>query len=122
LLGDFLRSHLRTAWQPYAITIAQISLVLLVVWLPVRATFSYARLIPSLRLYAQLWDERDLFLRQQSSQGARDVIVPSLRRNPALHEIQATFWLEGDLQEIPESWINQAAADYYGLASITGRK
>jgi hypothetical protein len=122
LLGDFLQNHFRLFLHPYLRAIVQIGLILLIVWLPVRATFSYAQMAPSLRLYAQLWDQRDLFLRQQSMQGVKDVIVPSLRRNPALRDIQATFWLEGDLHEVPESWINQVAADYYGLSSITGRK
>jgi len=97
-------------------------LVLLLLWSPLRSAYSLSRLLPSLQLYAQLWDERDQFFRQQSSQGVREVVVPSLRRNPALQDLRTTFWLEGDLQEVPENWINQAAAAYYGLTSITGRK
>jgi len=39
-----------------------------------------------------------------------------------LHDIQFTFWIEGDLQDIPDHWINQVAASYYGLSSITLRR
>ena len=117
--GHFIQNRIKLPLHPYVRTVVQIGLLLLIVWLPVRAAFSYASMAPSLRLYARLWDERDMFLRQQRLNGVRDVIAPSLRRNPALHDIQTTFWIEGDLQDLPDHWINQEAANYYGVASIT---
>jgi len=120
--GDFLHYRLRPAWQVSGSWIAQICLALLILWLPVRAAVSYASLAPGLRLYAQLWDERDTFLRQASARGEQEVVIDSLRRNPALHSIQTTFWIEGDLQDSPDHWINQAAASYYHLTSITLRR
>ena len=50
--------------------------------------------------------------------GEKVTVAASLRRNPALHDIQSTFWIEGDLQDIPDHWINQMAASYYKLPSI----
>ncbi len=120
LAGDLLRSRLRPAWPVYSLL--QLSLFLLVGWLPLRAAVSYATLAPELRLYAHLWDERDTFLRQAAARGEQEVIVNSLRSNPALHAIQASFWIEGDLQEASDNWINQEAAAYYGLTSISLRK
>jgi hypothetical protein len=94
------------------------ALALSLFWVPVRSAYSLSWMIPSLQLYAQRWDARDAVLRQAGIQGEKEVVVESLRRNPALHEIQPTFWIEGDLQDIPEHWINQVAASYYGVASI----
>ena len=120
--GYFFNGLIKPSLNPYARMFAQISLIFLMIWMPFRSAFSFAKMAPSLSLYARLWDERDIYLRQQSFQGAKLVSVPSLRRNPALHDIQSSFWLEGDIQEAPDYWINQAAADYYRLMSITGKR
>ena len=89
-------------------------------WMQVRTASASAQLIPTLRIYAQLWDERDAFLRQAGAQHKGAVVIPSLRRNPALHDLPPTsIWMLGELEENPGFWINQAAASYYGLKSIS---
>ncbi len=98
------------------------ALALTLLWVPARAAISYVNLVPHLRMYAQLWDTRDQYLRQSAARGQRDVVVDSLRRNPDLHEIQSGFWIEADLQDDPDHWINQMAASYYGLKSIRLRR
>ncbi len=87
-------------------------------WISERSASSLFQIIPSMQLYARLWDSRDAFLRQASLRGEKVTVAASLRRNPALHDIQSTFWIEGDLQDIPDHWINQMAASYYKLPSI----
>ena len=117
--GVQLRTHLTPLiWQVgRAILLAALALALF--WIPLRSAYSLFQMVPSLQLYAQRWDARDASLRQASADGQKDVVVESLRRNPALHDIQSTFWIEGDLQDISGHWINQVAANYYGLSSIT---
>lgn len=116
-LADFSLESFQTAMRRAMLLL----LALVIFWLPVRSALTYVRLVPTLRTYAQLWDQRDQKLREAAADGEGDVIVKSLKRNPALHDIQTTFWIEGDLQEDPNNWINQAASIYYGLNSITLR-
>ena len=122
IAGAQTRTHLTPPVFHASRTILLAALALALFWIPVRSAYSLSRMIPSLQLYAQHWDARDAVLRQASAEGKKDVVVESLRRNPALHDIQSTFWIEGDLQDIPDHWINQVAASYYGLSSITLRR
>jgi hypothetical protein len=121
-LGIQLSSRLPSQIYRYVRVLLLTVLSVAMFWIPVRTANSLVSLAPSLKLYAQLWDERDLYLRQASALGEKDVVVDSLRRNPALHNIQMTFWIEGDLQDSSDHWINQMAANYYGLSTITLRR
>ena len=119
LLNSFITPFMYKSIQIFMF----VCLALSIYWLPVRNAYSLSKLVPGLRLYAQLWDERDEFLRQAGVQGLRDVVVQSLRRNSALHDLQElTIWMEGDIQLGDDHWINRAAARYYGLTSINGRR
>jgi hypothetical protein len=119
LLNSFITPFMYKSIQIFMF----VCLALSICWLPVRNAYSLSKLVPSLRLYAQLWDERDEFLRQAGVQGLRDVVVQSLRRNSALHDLrELTIWMEGDIQLGDDHWINRSAARYYGLNSITGRR
>lgn len=126
MLGVFSGLQVMAHLAPVAGSIARVAilavLAFLLFWIPVRTALSYASIIPDLRLYAQLWDKRDMELRQASARGEENVIVNSLKHDPALHNIQTSFWIEADLQDSPNSWINEAAAAYYGLKSISLRR
>ncbi len=98
------------------------ALAFLLFWVPVRTSISLLETAPVLRLYAQLWDERDAALRLAAQRGEQDVLVDSLKHNPALHAMQTSFSIEADLQDDPENWINQVAASYYGLKTISLRR
>ena len=104
----------------------QLPLVLCLAFLvylsPVRTGFSQVRLFPAFQLYTRLWDARDEFLRGASGQGETDVVVQSIRYNPALRDLRPTIWLLGELEENPNNWKNRFAAQYYGLKSIRGEK
>jgi hypothetical protein len=107
-------------WVMKAISLALWAILLILV--PVRASYSLIELVPSLQLYARLWEARDAKLRLASASGEKQVIVESFRRNLLLHDIQKTFWIDGDLQDSSNNWINQAAANFYGLTSIALHK
>jgi hypothetical protein len=121
-VGRFLNSYskpgaLRTCFQGFIL----LSLVLALVWMQARTTLASLQMVPALRTYVQLWDERDAFLRQASLQNKGDIVIPSLRRNPAMHDLRDTIWMTGELTEDRRNWINQAAARYYGVQSIAGK-
>lgn len=96
-------------------------LALTMFWLQGRATISAVQLLPTLQTYARLWDERDAFLRAARTQKKGNIVVSSVRRNPNLHDIRDTIWDVGELSEDPRDWINQVAAAYYGVKSISGK-
>lgn len=120
--GYIVNSLLTMRWHSWI----RITLLAGLAWLmylsPLQTAYSQAGLIPVFQKYAQLWDSRDAFLRHASEQGQTDVTVQSLRLNPDLQKIKSTIWLVGELEEDPANWKNQAAANYYGLKSITGQK
>jgi hypothetical protein len=127
LLGVFVGQRLssifaagarRNGWQGVVFVLVFLSLV----WMQVRTASAAAQLVPSLQAYVQLWDARDQFLRQAALQHKGAVVIPSLRRDPALRGLPSTsIWMLGELEETPHFWVNQAAADYYGLKSISGK-
>ncbi|MGC1379259.1 MAG: DUF6056 family protein [Anaerolineales bacterium] len=120
--GRFFNAHLKAeALRTGLQGLLLVALVAAMGWTQVRATIASLQLIPTLQTYAQLWDQRDAFLRQASLQHKGDVVVPSLRRDPAFRSIQASIWMVGELVEDKGNWINQAAASYYKVRSISGK-
>ena len=123
LFGVFLGTGLRVMIKPVMRAAVQVILLLALVYmlflLPVRFALTYYNLAAPLSMYALHWDVRDNYLREAAVSGQTRVVVESLRRNPDLHAIQSTFWIEGDMQDLPDHWINAVAAKYYGLKSIT---
>jgi hypothetical protein len=120
--GRFFNAHLKA--DALRTGLQGLLLILLVVamgWTQVRTAYASLQLIPTLQTYVQLWDQRDAFLRQASLQHKGDVVIPSLRRNPAFRNIQASIWMVGELVEDKHNWINQAAASYYRVRSISGK-
>jgi len=102
--------------------LALVLLLASMVWMQGRTAVAAAQLVPTLRAYVQRWDARDAFLRQAGAQKQGGVVIPSLRRDPALHDLSpASIWMLGELEENPHFWVNQAAASYYGLKSISGK-
>lgn len=122
VLGWTASSSVFPVSRSFARAVLTLLLVPLVYLSPIQTGLSQVRLIPVYRLYAQLWDARDASLVQAGEQGQTDVVVQSIRLNPALSDLQETIWIAGELEEGPENWKNRAAAKYYGLGSITGKK
>ncbi len=121
-VGRFLATQI-SATKPgiYVQSFLLIVLTLMMFWVQARVTLVSLQLIPTLQTYARLWDERDAFLRTASTQKKGHIVVPSLRQNPALHDIHDTIWITGELLEDRRNWINRVASDYYGVKSISGK-
>ena len=67
---------------------------------------------PVLQSYAAQWDARDRLLWQDARQGQHSVVVQPIG------QLDRTL---GDLRAEPDFWINQRAAEYYGLNSISAK-
>jgi hypothetical protein len=63
---------------------------------------------PDYQLRGQMWDFRDAQIRQLSDQGQRNITVQALDSWARITELQAN----------PNHWVNNCAADYYGVDSI----
>jgi hypothetical protein len=77
---------------------------------PVAAMPPIVRTGTAMREWARRWDGIDLELRKAHATGVRDATVPSLE---ALAGV-------GSISVDPHDWVNVCAANYYGLATITG--
>ena len=69
--------------------------------------------LPSMKLYAEAWDQRDLSIRAQLASGQHDVVVNALPATP--------YILDGGARELgpnPDFWLNQTIARYYGADSL----
>jgi len=86
--------------------------------IPIRTTISAIKYIIPLHVFSQFWDSRDVYIRSEKLNGNKFVEVKSSRDIDELHELQNRFWIDYDLHESENYWINRAAAKYYGLDSI----
>jgi hypothetical protein len=86
-------------------------LILLVLG-PGRFLIKAAAQYPVLHSYAAQWEARDRQLRQAARNGQQVVTVNQIG------QLDQTL---GDLRAEPDFWINQKAADYYGLKSIMAK-
>jgi hypothetical protein len=87
---------------------------------PIATITSNLKLLPLLRTYAILWDERDQFIRDAVERGERTLVVTNFQKHKELRGLDHTsLWMVGDLEEDPDYWINQGAAWYYGLDKIS---
>ena len=80
---------------------------------------SQQKLIPPLKEYSILWDERHQALVQASQQGESAIVTTDLTRIKALSELKTRLWLSGDLETSPAYWVNHCAAQYYGVGQIS---
>lgn len=97
-------------------------LILQLMFGPGTTLISNIRLIPVLRAYADMWDERDRFFRQSVADGDRSVLVKNINRVKELSDLHAdSIWKVGDYTNDPDYWINKSAAQYYGLVEIVAR-
>ncbi len=76
-----------------------------------RSTRTTLALAPAMRQWAATWDRSDRELRAAARKGRVDAIVPRLDPVGGV----------GSIGPDPADWVNGCAAQYYGLASVTGR-
>ncbi len=67
--------------------------------------------IPESIAFAQMWDQRDQYLRTAKTQGETEVSAPGLPIWNGVH----------DLALEPDNWVNTCMAWYYDFTRITGR-
>lgn len=103
---------------PQLITIGLVYVAL--VYGPIATISSNLKLIPTLRTYSILWDERDQIIKDAVKSGKRSIVVPNFQKHKELQALDNdSLWIVGDLEEDPDYWINQGAAWYYGLDEIS---
>ncbi len=93
--------------------IAGITLLLVVG--PLASTWQALEQVHGFRMYAAEWDARDQDIREAALQGQRQVEVRTLTV-----DLGAMARLDV-IGANPQDWVNQCAADYYGLESLTAR-
>jgi hypothetical protein len=88
-------------------------LMLLIVVLLISGAYDSSQKIlsglPEVQIYANLWDARDEYIRQEVALGAQEISAASLPHiSPGLAELNAD----------PNDWINRCLASYYGLSMV----
>ncbi|MBZ5557460.1 MAG: DUF6056 family protein [Acidobacteriia bacterium] len=129
IMPQFALEFLALAWGALAGTLARASFdarglpirrvrsaaaglaILLLAAQAARSTAGTLALTPSLRRWANAWDAGDRELREAARQGRVRATAP------ALDPIGGV----GALGRDPADWVNNCAAQYYGLESVTGR-
>jgi hypothetical protein len=100
----------RRGWPGFQPAFVSLVAVVLFVAGPAAATPRIVKTGHAMREWARRWDAIDLELRRAQAAGVRDATVPSLE---ALAGV-------GSISVDPHDWVNVCAANYYGLATITG--
>jgi Family of unknown function (DUF6056) len=90
-------------------------LVLIVITGLIFITLKNAANIPSFNIYANEWDNRDQTIRKAVAQGINTLSVNKLSVD--LGEREGLDIIDAD----PSGWVNQCAADYYGLEQLTAQ-
>ena len=105
----------------YPLELTMIGLVYIaLVFGPIATITANLKLLPSLRIYSILWDERDQVIRDAGNRGERILTVTNFQKHKDLQGLDnASLWIVGDLEEDPDYWINQGAARYYGLDQLS---
>lgn len=116
-----LRSSLPKATRTFQTSISLGLLTFVIVWLVVPAFLSQLQLIEPLRAYSALWDERDQSLMRASQKGESIVITQDFMKVDALRKLRTKLWLMGDFETSADYWINQGAAQYYGVDQIIAK-
>jgi hypothetical protein len=87
---------------------------------PIATINANLKLLPTLRTYSILWDERDQVIRDAVNRGEKTLTVANFQNHKDLQGLDnSSLWIVGDLEEDPDYWINQGAAKYYGLDKLS---
>ena len=79
---------------------------------------SQLHLIEPLKEYSMRWDDRHQHLISAKSNGETTVVVTDFMKIDGLRKLRSKLWLTGDLETSPSYWINQGAAQFYGVTQI----
>lgn len=84
-------------------------LLIIVALYPLRGAWNTVLNSENFRHHAQAWDTRDAYIRAQRAAGETDIIVPTVNGVAGIKELDISA----------RHWVNQGAAAYYGVASIS---
>jgi hypothetical protein len=121
LMGSLIKAYTKVEYHRLVNTFLMTGISVLSIVLPLRIAISQIDLLPSFRLYGQLWDLRDETLRKASANGISNVEVLCFRNMPEFKDLRSTIWMIGDFEDA-NNWKNLGAAEYYGLQSITCKR
>jgi hypothetical protein len=93
-------------------------LTLIMLWGVLPFANSQAKLVPPLKNYSSLWDQRNHTMVESAQNEESAIITTDLTRVKALSELNTRLWLVGDFETTPDNWINRCAAQYYGVEQI----
>jgi hypothetical protein len=114
-----LRSNLPQATRNFQAWISLGLLVLFIAWGVIPFVASQLHLVPPLKEYSVLWDERHRSLLSASQNDEPIVLATDLTKVEALRELRTRLWLTGDLETSPDHWVNRCAAQYYEVNQIS---
>jgi hypothetical protein len=105
----------------YLLQLTMIGLVYIALFFgPIATINANLKLLPTLRTYSILWDERDQVIRDAVNRGEKILTVTNFQKHKDLQGLDnSSLWIVGDLEEDPDYWINQGAAKYYGLDKLS---
>jgi drug/metabolite transporter (DMT)-like permease len=92
------------------VVVCSVVVVLLVLGPLLSAREDFVR-VPTLRAYAERWDNRDHEIRGAIEGGAKHLVVSALGFTGGL----------ADIKNDPDYWVNRCFASYYGLESVTAK-
>lgn len=93
-------------------------LMLIILWGILPFAGSQLKLIPALKNYSALWDDRHQAMLTAPINGESVIVTTDLTRVKALSDLGTRLWLVGDFETSPDNWINRCAAEYYGVEQI----
>jgi len=99
---------------PIFLQLLSAALFLFVVLYPLYEARKMAAQVPVYQARAAAWDANDAFIRSEIQQGAQNVNV----RDSQARSFDPLSGLE-ELGPDPQNWVNQCAAGFYGLHSLT---
>ncbi len=82
---------------------------------------SQLELVPPLKIYATLWDERHQTMLAASLHGESIIVTTDLAKVNTLSELGTKLWLIGDFETDPNNWINHCGAEFYGVEQIVAK-
>jgi len=111
--GAIARQHIETRGMPVSRVLLPVAAAVLML-AAVESARSTSRTLartPAMGEWASIWDRNDSALRAAARQGRIAATVPGLGPVGGI----------GSIGPDPTDWVNDCAAQYYGLASVTGR-
>jgi len=93
-------------------------LTLVLIWGVLPFANSQVKLVPPLKNYSSLWDQRHHTMVAAVQNGESIIVTTDLSRVKAISALNTRLWLVGDFETASDNWINHCAAQYYGVEQV----